>query len=150
MINIEHEQLLLNKHDIVLFQHPFYWYSAPAIFKEWQDLVLEYGFAYGSEGRALHGKALANVTSTGGSREAYRHEGRNHFTVRELLAPFEQTANLCGMKYLPPFVVHGAPGLSQAQIDAHAEQYRHVLQRLRQEIPTPDSLGPRQYLNEWV
>jgi len=41
---------------MIVFHHPFYWYSSPAILKEWQDLVLEYGFAYGHEGTALRGK----------------------------------------------------------------------------------------------
>ncbi|MCB1637413.1 MAG: NAD(P)H-dependent oxidoreductase, partial [Thiothrix sp.] len=149
VIDIEREQLLLNQHDLILFQHPFYWYSAPAMIKEWQDLVLEYGFAYGSSGRALYGKALGNVISTGGSREAYHRDGQNHFTVRELLAPFEQTASLCGMHYLPPFVVHGTLRLSGEQIDAYAARYRTLLQRLQQGTPVPGAIGRRQYLNEW-
>jgi glutathione-regulated potassium-efflux system ancillary protein KefG len=36
--------------------HLLYWYSTPAILKEWQDLVLEHVFAYGHEGTKLHGK----------------------------------------------------------------------------------------------
>ena len=40
-IDVEREQELLLTHDVIVFQHPFYWYSAPAIIKEWQDLVLE-------------------------------------------------------------------------------------------------------------
>ncbi|MCV5371612.1 NAD(P)H-dependent oxidoreductase, partial [Escherichia coli] len=48
-INIDREQQRLREHDVVIFQFPLYWYSTPAILKEWQDLVLEYGFAYGTE-----------------------------------------------------------------------------------------------------
>ena len=51
---------------------PFYWYSAPALVKEYLDLVLEHGFAYGSTGRALEGKVLVNATTTGGPEAAYR------------------------------------------------------------------------------
>ena len=36
-INVKHEQQLCEQHDVVIFQHPFYWYSAPALVKEWQD-----------------------------------------------------------------------------------------------------------------
>ena len=32
-IDVEYEQALLLEHDIYVFQHPFYWYSAPAIAK---------------------------------------------------------------------------------------------------------------------
>ena len=45
-------------HDVVLFQFPLFWYSTPSILKEWQDLVLEHGFAYGAEGDALDGKRM--------------------------------------------------------------------------------------------
>ena len=47
-IDVAHEQTLLTEHDVVVFQHPMYWYSTPAILKEWQDLVLQHGWAYGS------------------------------------------------------------------------------------------------------
>ena len=40
-INIEREQQRLIEHDVIVFKFPFYWYSTPAILKEWQDLVLE-------------------------------------------------------------------------------------------------------------
>ncbi len=52
-IQVKAEQDLLLAHDIIVFHHPFYWYSSPALLKEWQDLVLEYGFAYG-EGERLY------------------------------------------------------------------------------------------------
>ena len=149
MIDVEHEQALLREHDIILLQHPLHWYSAPAIIKEWQDLVLEYGFAYGTDGTALKGKIMANVISAGGARNAYRKEGHNRFSIRALLAPFEQTAHLCGMRYLQPFAVHATHSLSKANIDEQAEHYRQTLWRLQRELPAPDALEPLQYLNDW-
>lgn len=127
LLDVDHEQRLLLAHDLIVFQHPFYWYSSPAILKEWQDLVLEYGFAYGDEGVALRGKRLLSVLSAGGSRETYGPDGYNVFTLAQLLAPFEQTARLCGMEYLPPFVVHGARGLTRDQISEHASEYAALL-----------------------
>ena len=56
-IDVRREQELLAAHDVIVLQHPFYWYSAPAILKEWQDLVLEHGWAYGRNGTALRGKS---------------------------------------------------------------------------------------------
>src|SRR5690349_3159009 len=53
MIDVEAEQKALLAHDVIVLQHPFYWYSSPAIIKEWQDLVLENGWAYGPGGTAL-------------------------------------------------------------------------------------------------
>jgi glutathione-regulated potassium-efflux system ancillary protein KefG len=75
---------------VIVLHHPFYWYSAPALLKEWMDLVLELGWAYGPGGVALRGKLMLNAITTGGSAEAYRAEGKNRFTMRELLAPFDQ------------------------------------------------------------
>ena len=99
-IDVAREQALLVAHDVIVFQHPFYWYCTPPLLKEWQDLVLEHGWAYGRAARALRGKQLLHVITTGGREEAYQHEGYNRFTIRELLAPLEQTAHLCGMRCL--------------------------------------------------
>jgi glutathione-regulated potassium-efflux system ancillary protein KefG len=131
-IQVKAEQALLLRHDVIVFQHPFYWYSSPAIIKEWQDVVLEYGFAYGHEGVALQGKKFLTAITTGGGVEAYRREGQNFFTIRELLAPFEQTARLCGMEYLPPFVIQSTPQLSKAEIQQHASDYRQVILGLQE------------------
>ena len=133
-IDVAHEQALLLAHDVVVLQHPFYWYSCPALVKEWLDLVLEYRFAYGPGGDKLRGKTLLSALTTGGSEPAYSREGHNHFTMRELLAPFEQTALLCGMTWLPPFVVHGTIRITDhSAIDGHADEYRRLLTALRDE-----------------
>lgn len=131
-INIAREQALLLEHDVIIFQHPFYWYSSPAILKQWQDLVLEYGFAYGKSGTRLNGKLFLTAISTGGPFSAYQRSGYNYFTVRELLAPFEQTARLCGMTYLPPFVVPGVLWMEdENELAAYASSYRRALEALR-------------------
>lgn len=70
-IDVERKQNLLLEHDRIVFQFPFFWYSTPAILKEWQDKVLEYGWAYGADGKKLHGKECLVVTSTGGPAGAY-------------------------------------------------------------------------------
>lgn len=38
-IDIRREQALLEKHDIVVLHHPFYWYSVPPLLKQYFDLV---------------------------------------------------------------------------------------------------------------
>jgi glutathione-regulated potassium-efflux system ancillary protein KefG len=131
-VNVAREQALLLEHDVIVFQHPFYWYSSPAILKQWQDLVLEYGFAFGKNGTRLHGKLVLTAISTGGPSSAYQRNGYNYFTVRELLAPFEQTARLCGMTYLPPFVVPGVLWMQdQAELSTYGSVYRRALAALR-------------------
>jgi glutathione-regulated potassium-efflux system ancillary protein KefG len=127
-IEVSTEQELLVEHDVIVWQHPFYWYSAPALLKEWMDVVLEYGFAYGDDGRALHGKRVMSALTTGGPAHAYEREGYNRFSMRELLAPFDQTAHLCGMKYLDPFILHGVNQFSAEQVASAAASYRDRIQ----------------------
>ena len=106
-IDIKKEQEVLLQHDIIVWQHPLYWYSAPSLMKEWIDLVLEHGFAYGKAGRALEGKTVMSAISSGGRRDIYGSDEGVKFSIRDFLAPFEQTVRLCRMRYLPPFVTHG-------------------------------------------
>lgn len=148
-INVKLEQDLLLTHEIIVFHHPFYWYSSPALLKEWQDLVLEYGFAYGHEGTALRGKKFLSAITTGGGEQAYCQRGYNRFTIRELLVPFEQTAHLCGMEYLPPFVVQGTHQLrEQHQIAKYAEDYRTVITALRDDTMNREHLKQFRHLNQ--
>lgn len=130
-IDVAREQRLLTDHQIVVFQHPLYWYSTPSILKEWQDLVLQHGWAYGRGGTALHGKLFVSAITTGGSEESYLHGGPHQHTIIELLAPIRQTAWLCGMDYLPPFIVHGTHGLDRAAVDRYATDYLRTLEALR-------------------
>lgn len=130
-IRVGREQELLEQHDLVVLQHPFFWYSTPAILKEWQDLVLQHGWAYGAEGTALRGKKVLSAITTGGREEAYTKEGFNGFSMRELLAPLEQTFRLCGMDYLPPFIVHGTLRMKPEEMARHAEDYQRLIEGLR-------------------
>lgn len=131
-IDVKREQELLLEHDVIIFHHPFFWYSTPAILKEWQDLVLEHGWAYGSQGNALKGKLFMNVISTGGKEIAYHPDGYNHFTVRQLLAPLEQTVNLCKMIFLAPFIVHGTHSITPEDITRYKSDYREIILAFRE------------------
>jgi glutathione-regulated potassium-efflux system ancillary protein KefG len=147
-IDVEREQSQLTKHDIILLQHPLYWYSAPAIVKQWLDLVLEHGWAYGSGGTALQGKRMGNVLSAGGSMDAYSPEGRNKYYLKDMLIPFRQTATLCGMEYLPPFVVHGTHRISNDDIRQQADFYRAVLQQMAENAFPFEAIAQSNYLNQ--
>jgi len=133
-IDAKREQRLLVDHDVIVFQHPFYWYSTPAILKEWQDLVLEHGWAYGHGGTQLRGKITFNAITTGGPESAYHRGGYNRFTIRELLAPWDQTAHLCGMRYLAPFTVHAALRVvGEDDVAQPRAAYRQLIEALRDE-----------------
>jgi len=130
-IDVELEQQRLLDHDVIVFQHPVYWYSSPALLKEWQDLVLEYGFAYGEGETALDGKVLLNAVSAGARREVYCRNGGYGHEIREFFAPFEQTALLCRMRYLPPFVLFAAGhAVDEERLEDHIADYRLLLSTL--------------------
>jgi len=148
LIDIKREQTLCEDHAIIIFQHPFYWYSTPSIMKEWLDLVLQHGWAYGSVGRALHGKYFLQAITAGGDDGTYQKEGYNGFTIRELLAPYQATAKLCGMVWLPPFAVLGIHrGVADDRVRAHAEAYRHALIALREGAFDIEKASEANYLN---
>ena len=147
-IDVKQEQELLLQHDIIIWHHPFYWYSSPSILKEWIDLVLEHGFAYGRKGTMLKGKKVMTAITTGGRREAYQQGGFNNFTIRQLLSPFEQTVKLCYMDYLPPFVVHGSHLLNEEEIGIQAALYRDAVLALRDGLFEEEDLQQAEYLND--
>jgi glutathione-regulated potassium-efflux system ancillary protein KefG len=95
--------------------------------KEWLDAVLEYGWAYGQNASALHGKSLQCAVTIGASERAYQADGRNKYTIDEFLRPFEQTALLCGMDYVPPFVFYHSLKAEPGTIEAHAQAYKDLL-----------------------
>ena len=146
-IDVRREQELLLAHDVVVFQHPFFWYSTPPLVKQWEDLVLEHGWAYGTGGTRLRGKTALSLVTAGGRATAYARGGHNRFTVRELLAPVEQTVRLCGMHYLPPYVVFGAHWLDDDSIAREAIKYRVLLNRLVGDQLAVDDTGRLETLN---
>lgn len=149
-IDIRAEQAQLASHDIIVWQHPFYWYSCPPLLKQWIDLVLTFGWAYGPNGKALSGKRIFNAVTTGGGPEAYRREGHNRFTVQEFLAPMAQTAALCNMEYLPPFLLQGTHRLSEGELQALAGQYTNLLNRLSDTAVSIAEMRQYASLNDWL
>lgn len=130
-IDIAAEQDRLRAHDVIVLQFPLFWYSCPALVKEWIDLTFEHGFAYGHEGEALKGKSLLLALTTGGPEEAYSPSGYQNFPLRTFLTPFEQTANLCQMRFLPPYVHYGSLTSSEESHAAHAAGFAALLTALR-------------------
>jgi putative NADPH-quinone reductase len=131
-IDADQEQRRLLDHDVILFQCPLFWYSTPSIVKEWQDLVLEHGFAYGSDGDRLAGKRMMLAVTAAGPGDAYSTGGFQHYPLRDFLRPLEQTARLCGMRFPAPYVLYSslrAPG--SGVVEPHVNGYRKLLEAIR-------------------
>ncbi len=127
LIDVEAEQAALARATLIVWLHPLHWYSMPPLMKLWLDDVLAFGWAYGPDGHALRGKDLWLVTSTGGAEDSYRPDGYNRYFFDAFLPPYEQTAALCGMRFLAPMVLHGAHRAGVADLDDHVAVFSQRL-----------------------
>lgn len=127
LIDVAAEQAALAEASLVVWQHPIHWYNMPPLMKLWVDDVLAFGWAYGPGGTALRGKDLWLVASTGGPQDSYRPDSYNRYFFDAFLPPYEQTAALCGMRFLPPMMLHGAHRVTPADVAEHAAVYTQRL-----------------------
>ena len=131
-INVAKEQAALLRARLIVLLHPIQWYSMPALQKLWFDEVLTYGWAYGeggaSGGRALQGKDLWLVATTGGPEESYHPQGYNRYFFDAFLPPYEQSSATCGMRFLPPLVLHAARTASSEAVSEHLDIFSQRLQ----------------------
>jgi glutathione-regulated potassium-efflux system ancillary protein KefF len=127
LIDVAVEQAALAAARLVVWQQPIRWYGMPPLLKLWLDDVLTFGWAYGPDGTALRGKDLWLVATTGGPEDSYRPDSYNRYFFDAFLPPYEQTAALCGMRFLPPLIIHGAHKASGAELTGHAETYARRL-----------------------
>ncbi|EEV4632582.1 glutathione-regulated potassium-efflux system ancillary protein KefG [Escherichia coli] len=143
-IDIPREQALLREHEVIVFQHPLYTYSCPALLKEWLDRVLSRGFASGPGGNQLKewldrvlsrgfasgpggnqlaGKYWRNVITTGEPESAYRYDALNRYPMSDVLRPFELAAGMCRMHWLSPIIIYWARRQSAQELASHARAY---------------------------
>jgi glutathione-regulated potassium-efflux system ancillary protein KefF len=138
LIDVAAEQEQLAQARLVVWLHPVHWYSMPPLMKLWLDEVFSFGWAYGPGGQALHGKDLWLVASTGGPQASYHPTGYNRYAFDAFLPPYEQTAALAGMRWLPPLVLHGAHRVGDDELAGHA---RLFAERLAQHPRWPEIDG---------
>ncbi|MBA2675504.1 NAD(P)H-dependent oxidoreductase [Ramlibacter sp.] len=122
-IDVAGEQERAAEAQLLVLLHPVQWYSMPALLKLWLDEVLAYGWAYGTGGTALRGKDLWLVATTGGPEDSYHPQSYNRYFFDAFLPPYEQTSALCGMRFLPPLVLHGAHAVPDAAVAAHVQVF---------------------------
>lgn len=149
-IDVKREQQLLEAHDVIIFQFPLFWYSTPAILKEWQDLVLEHGWAFGSKGDALKDKLFLCAITSGGPKVAYQVGSFHDHTLNQLLAPLKQTAKLCKMIPLPPYVVHGTHAIETNELLDARKHYFQLLKRISEGRLEVDKVQKLEYMNDYL
>ncbi|MET4141247.1 NAD(P)H-dependent oxidoreductase [Pedobacter sp. UYP1] len=131
-IDIKEEQRLLEAHDQIIFQFPFYWFNCPPLFKKWLDVVLTHGWAYGTGSTyKLTGKKIALSISVGINEEDYHASGRYKYTLEQLTAPFEITFGYIKADYRPPFAFYGTEHQATTErIEKSAAAYISFLEAL--------------------
>lgn len=130
-IDVDAEKAALLTADVIVWQSPFYWYGVPSLLQHWFEKVLQHGWAYGPSGRALSGKRVLWVTTTGSPPSGYRSGGMHAHPFEVFVPPIEQTARFCGMSWESPIVVHGAHLIDEGELSRIAETYRARLVALR-------------------
>ncbi len=152
IIDPDKEQQLLINHDIIIFQHPYFWYSTPSILKEWQDIVLEHHFAYGKGGDRLKGKDFFHVTSLGAGLEQYEAGPLKYTSFNEVFTPTRLMAKLTQMHWHPPFVVDGIiqHAISKERLDKTCKDYRNILIAMRDNLFDFSALEGHDYMNKAI
>ena len=149
-IDVKREQELLAAHDIIIFQFPFFWYSTPSILKEWQDHVYEHGWAFGSQGNELKDKLFMCSITTGAPRVAYTVGGYHNQTIPMLISPMQQSARLCKMIAIPPFVVHGSHSIQEHEILAYKSELIKLFEQFRNDVFDLEKASKFEYMNDYL
>ena len=113
-------------------------------------MVLEVGWAYGPGGVALKGKKLLQVITTGSPSMSYQPEGHHKHSIHTFLSPFRQTAQLCHMEYLPPFVVHGTHRLTDMEVRESGQLYAKLFDELLHGTASHVEYDENLHMNEWL
>jgi glutathione-regulated potassium-efflux system ancillary protein KefF len=132
-INAAAEREALSAASVVVWQHPIYWYTVPALLKLWFEKVLVAGWAWGHGGDALRGKRCLWVVTTGGDQLDYSAAGMHGQGFEAFVPVVRQTAEFCGMVWLEPIVVHEGGRLGAAALAAWGTRYRSRLAALEAE-----------------
>jgi glutathione-regulated potassium-efflux system ancillary protein KefF len=140
-IDVAAEQRALEQARLVVWMHPLFWYSVPALLKHWIDKVLAYGWAYGEGGMALSGKHCLWVPTTGGDEQAYTPSGIHAHPFASFVPAIEQTARFCGMRWEPPHVVHDANAIDEVRLSGHVARLKERLAPWREPeaVPAPET-----------
>jgi putative NADPH-quinone reductase len=107
-IDVLAEQQLVEQHDIIVFQFPYYWFNCPSLMKKWLDEVLTHGWAYGSKsGYRMKEKKIALAISLGVEENDLSRSGKYKYTLNELTRSFELSFDYIKANYQPPFAFYG-------------------------------------------
>jgi len=131
-IDVPAEQKLIEQHDKIVFQFPYYWFNCPPLFKKWLDKVLTHGWAFGSEsGFKVAGKKITLAISLGADEQEYSESNIFKYSLEELTRPFELTFEYVKADYKPLFAQYGIEyNSSTKRIEKSIHRYTEFLDAL--------------------
>lgn len=139
-IDVKAEQERLLRADIIVFQFPVFWYSAPSLLQRWMEETFQHGFSHGSKGDKLKGKKLVLTFTTGAPEAMYSHDGAMGYDIEDFLPCFKATCRLTQMDYAGYIFTGGvsygnrtSPELIEQQVkvsEGHAERLIKLLETL--------------------
>lgn len=138
-IDVARERARVSRADLVVLLFPIHWYAAPALLKEWFDTVLHDAWQHERVKPSARGagRRCWLVASCGSAATDYAPGQRHGRPLLDFLAPFEQAARVCGMRWLEPLLLYSAHDIDTAAVEAHVAQFT---QRLRQLTGGPAAL----------
>lgn len=104
-IDVNKELSLLKEASKIIFQFPLFWFSTPALLKEWQDRVLT-AILYGNDKNLLKGKKFQVITTIGGAKSSY--DGHHGYALDTLLSPLYSSFKYCGCESMEYFAIFSA------------------------------------------
>ena len=140
-IDVAKERAVLENADRIVFQFPVYWYSSPALVKQYEDDVFTGNWAYNG-GKALLDHEWLLAVSPGADQDAYQKDGRVHYTMSALLRPYQATSVLIKTKFMTPFISYNASNMSDEELANRAQAYVEYLQK--SDMPLADPYGQSQ------
>jgi NAD(P)H dehydrogenase (quinone) len=133
--DVKAEMRKFEKADLIIFNFPLWWYSAPAILKGWIDRVFASGFAYGG-GRGVYAKGpfkgkRAMVAMTTGSLETSYGENNISGSMSHILFHLHHGVFwYVGMDVLKPFIAYGPSHISEADRMKYLDDYKQRLKTI--------------------
>lgn len=149
-IDTNREQDLILNHDIIIWQHPFYWYSCPALLKQWMDMVLHFETENDLDIHQLKGKAVFQVMSIGPQNHSYLDNRPDDRDTLDYLLPFQKTVEFSNMQYLPPYMVRIDKMNSLVDIHKKGRNYGYILEALISNFVSAQEILQFKSLNDWL
>lgn len=137
-IDVQKEQKLVEAHENLILQFPIQWFNCPPLLKKWLDEVVLFGWAFGAGwipgiegGDKFKNRKIALAVSAGIKKEDYSEKGRYHYTLEQLLTPFETTFHYTESDYKSFFAFYGAEDKPSSEVvENSAKAYLDFLNRL--------------------